>query len=343
MLADKAGNESAMRAEHFARLRAEREIKVAKETKATVDKIEEGFEEGESGGDDAAAAKAKRIADQRNKVNAKVKKLEEDFDAKTRQEKLDLELQRHLEDLERLEINETEKQDLKLRLEELYVKKGQELKAAIDAEQAEKDAAKREEDARLAQELHDKKVSMQLEFFDNAARIAGEETKIGKALLAFKTMIAAKELFLEIKTTIGKAKETAKRTAMIGAEGGAEIAKGSAKAGATLNPFVIGAWAVTAITLAATLAKAVGKAKSISSSFGGSTGGGAPVATAPTTLPQQDTSPEFNVIGRSDTGESRIEAAINKVNSRPIKTYVVSSELTSQQSLDRRSEDSASL
>ena len=185
---------------------------------------------------------------------------------------------------------------------------------------------------------------MQLEFFDNAARIAGEETKIGKALLAFKSMIAAKELFLEIKSTVSKAKETAKRTAMIAAEGSAELAKGTAKAGATLNPVVIAGWAVTAITLAATLAKAVGKAKSVSSSFGGgSIDSGAPISTNTPSIPQQNTAPSFNIIGRSDTGEARIEAAINKVNSRPIKTYVVSSELTSQQSLDRRSEDSASL
>lgn len=344
MLAEKAGNESTLRAEHFARLRAAREIEVAKDTKKTIDKIEEGFEEGEAGGDSDAEARAKKIADQRAKVNAKVKKMEEDFEAKTRQEKLDLELERHLADLDRLEITETEKQELKLRLQELYTKKGQELEMALQAEKDEKDKAASEKKAEDEKRLHERKIQMQLEFFDNAARIAGEETKIGRALLAFKSMIAAKELFLEIKSTVGKAKETAKRTAMIAAEGGAELAKGSAKAGATLNPLIIAGWAVTAIALAATLAKAVGKAKSVSSSFGGgSTGGGAPVATAPTSLPQQNTAPEFNVIGRSDTGESRIEAAINKVNSRPIKTYVVSSELTSQQSLDRRSEDSASL
>jgi TP901 family phage tail tape measure protein len=340
-LADKAGNESVFRAEHYARLRAEREVKVAEEAAKKIEKIEESFEESEVG-EEKIDEKAKRIAEQRIKILKKVRDMEEAFEAKTEEEKLELELTNHLRELEALEINETEKHNLKLRLEELYSQKREELRDQLAERTRIKEEQEAEEKAEREKRLHDRKIQMQLEFFDNAARLAGEETKLGKTLLAFKALIAANELRLEIKSTLAKAKESSKRVAMISAEGGAEIAKGSAKAGATLNPFLIASWAVTAIGLAATLAKAVKKSKSLTGGFSGGDSG-APVATAPTQISQENTAPSFNVISGGDTGQQRIAEAIERVNKKPLKAYVVSSDISNQQSLDRRSEESASL
>ena len=76
-------------------------------------------------------------------------------------------------------------------------------------------------------------------YLTTGARIAGEDTKLGKAMLVAKQLLLAKELFMEAKNAILKAK--IKVTESTG-----EVTKGFAKANATLNPAVIAGYAVSA-------------------------------------------------------------------------------------------------
>ena len=51
--------------------------------------------------------------------------------------------------------------------------------------------------------------------------------------------------------------------------------------------------------------------------------------------------PDFNIIG--STGTNQLAEAIGSTTQEPIKAYVVSSEVTSAQELDRNIEESASI
>lgn len=76
------------------------------------------------------------------------------------------------------------------------------------------------------------------------------------------------------------------------------------------------------------------------SASGGVSGGGAgsaAAATANTTA----AIPNFDVVG--DTGQNQIASSLNEVNSRPQRSYVVSSEMQSQEQLDRNIQADASL
>ena len=92
------------------------------------------------------------------------------------------------------------------------------------------------------------------------------------------------------------------------------------------------------IDAAATAAQGFAQVKSIldttsPATSGGSTGGGG--------VAQTVTPPDFNIIG--STGVNQLATAIGETTQEPIKAYVVSSDVTTAQELDRNIVDSASL
>ena len=92
------------------------------------------------------------------------------------------------------------------------------------------------------------------------------------------------------------------------------------------------------IDAAATAAQGFAQVKSIldttsPATSGGSTGGGG--------VAQTVTPPDFNIIG--STGVNQLATAIGETTQEPIKAYVVSSDVTTAQELDRNIIDSASL
>jgi hypothetical protein len=87
------------------------------------------------------------------------------------------------------------------------------------------------------------------------------------------------------------------------------------------------------ISIAAIAAAGISQASSINNSGGGSSGGGGGG--------QVVQAPDFNIIG--STGVNQLADVIGSTTQQPIKAYVVSSEVTSAQELDRNIIDSASL
>ena len=75
---------------------------------------------------------------------------------------------------------------------------------------------------------------------------------------------------------------------------------------------------------------------SISNSGGGGASGGVGGGAAPSVQP-----PDFNIVG--STGVNQLADAIGGTTQQPIKAYVVSSEVTSAQELDRNIVESASI
>ena len=85
-----------------------------------------------------------------------------------------------------------------------------------------------------------------------------------------------------------------------------------------------------------TAAQGFMQVKNILSTTGPKTSGGGTGAAAATVQP-----PDFNIIG--STGTNQLAEAIGSTTQEPIKAYVVSSEVTSAQELDRNIEESASI
>lgn len=162
---------------------------------------------------------------------------------------------------------------------------------------------------------------------DNIIYLAGAESKVGKAAFIAKSILQARELVLEATKTISFATQASARSGVAVAEGTAQ----TAKVGFPQNIPLLIAYAAQAAGILIGIKNAVGAAKSST--------GGATVATPRGAEVSQ--APAFNIVGGSPA--SQVAAAIGENESRPVKAYVVSNEVTNQQALDRNIVKNASL
>ena len=190
--------------------------------------------------------------------------------------------------------------------------------------------------------IEDKKRASRQQTLDNAIAIAGAESGVGKALLVAKQLLAAKELVMDIKSTIASAKAAVQKSTVKAAEAGADVAAGAGKTasiGFPQNiPMIIG-YAAQAVGIISAIKSATSKAKSVAAQAGASGGGGASIA-APTAS-AGSAPPEFNIVGSSETNQ--LADAIGGQSQTPIQTYVVANDVTTSQSLNRNIVDGASL
>ena len=159
---------------------------------------------------------------------------------------------------------------------------------------------------------------------------AGQESAIGKALYLAKEAMRIKDLISEAEATI-------KKITMLAAEAGADASAGFAKTlakGFPQNVPLLIAFAAQAAGIMSAVKSAVGAAKGAASSAGGGGGGGGSVASAPA-------APVFNVVGAAP--ENQLAQAIGEKESKPQRAYIVASDVTSQQALDRNIVESASI
>ena len=168
--------------------------------------------------------------------------------------------------------------------------------------------------------------------------IFGQETAISKAAFALKQLMALKEIQLSFTKMKAKAAETVGEASMNAAVAGTEVAKGAAKATATLNPFVIASYAVSAAAVIASMISAFSKAKGEAAKFGGGsvTGGRGMTASAVPSIPAS-----FNIVGQG--GTNQLAQSIGAQESQPIKAYVVASDVSTAQSMERNIVQSASI
>lgn len=317
-LADESSLEGVRRAEHYAELKTNRQISLLKTAAKKIKKAEEEIVVEQKVDEDAQAKEDKRLAAVQ-KLRDKIKKNQDDFDARTEEEKLALQRERAISDIERSVANETEKQELLLGVKRLYDAKDKEL------------ADKRvEEDVLLQEELRQKKVQASIDALDAVRMVAGEETKIGRALFIFKQGILIREQLLKAQATLQTIIATAAESGVTGAAG---FMKAAAAAPPPLNVPLIATFAIQAAGIAMSIKQAVQAAKgAVGGSAGGSGGGSAP--SAPSV-------PSFNVVGASP--QSQLAEAIGNRENEPLKAYVVTNEITTAQSLERNIVDGASL
>ena len=177
--------------------------------------------------------------------------------------------------------------------------------------------------------------------FDQAVKLAGEDSRLGKAILVAKTILAAKENLMEVKKTLVKAQQASTEAGIDGAKAGSAVAQGSAetlKVGFPQNIPLIIAYAAQAVAVISAVKAAVSKTKSAAASAGAGGGGGSVGIDVPQV---QTAAPSFNVIG--STPENQLAQTISAQTGKPIRTYVVAGDVTTAQGLERNIVEESSL
>ena len=241
-------------------------------------------------------------------------------------------------------INEEEKVLEQERLQAVIDNAHAGTQAKVDAEQALYDfqSQNKIEQDQLDLQLAEAKKQRVKEGLDAVINAAGAESKVGRALMIAKQVLAAKELILNAKKQISAAQNTMTQASLNAAETQTELVKGQTKATSAapppLNvPFIL-AFAASAVGIVAAMKSAVKSAKTAASKAGG---GGSSVGDIQAPKPSTSAAPTFNVVGASGTNQLA-ETIAGKQNS-PLKAFVVSKEVSTAQEMDRNIVQSASI
>ena len=153
-----------------------------------------------------------------------------------------------------------------------------------------------------------------------------------------------KEQIADAKALILKAKIAMTEAQIKGAGAGVEItgsvAKGANTAPPPFNiPFILAA-ITTGIGIISTVKAAVNATKSAAASVGAGGGGGAGIATPQASIASASSLPAQSV-GASDSNQ--LADVISQQNQKPIQTFVVASEVTTAQGLERNIIDGATV
>ena len=190
--------------------------------------------------------------------------------------------------------------------------------------------------------LEEQKTASKQKALDDLISIGGAESKFGKAMLIAKQLLLARELIMDIQGTSSAAIAAANKTTLKATEAGVDVTTGAAKAVSAFAPpfnipIIIG-YAAQAVGIVSAIKGAMSKSKAATGKFGASGGGQAPSVpqTATPSIP-----PAFNIVGSSETNQ--LADAIGGQSQQPIQTYVVASDVTTAQSLERNTIEGATI
>jgi len=270
---------------------------------------------------------------ERLKLLAKFKKKEEDLLADDDLKKLDLDKERNIKAIEALGLGLDQENALKLAYEATYLLKRKEIQDKI------------REEAVSAEEGYNK------EIFDLGQKKLKETEDLARAeeLIRQQNLRSAQNALGALSNSLKKGTAGQKTAAIaeialntgVGFMNGLKIAQQGAAGTGPLAPFSYPIFAATQIAAVIGMAS---KAKSIISGVGGGGGGTTPsppsMGSTPTiTESAQPQTPAFNVVGTS--GASQIADLMG--SQPPVKAFVVSSDVTTAQGLDRNIIESATL
>ena len=287
---------------------------------------------------DAEQAKNKADKDAQDAIDAEIKRLESIEEIRERFRKLS----QDREDQTFLQQAERQKERALAELEALNATEEQKAELIKYFNGVITDAKRKDIEAenQLIAESEEEKRRIREKTFDDAVKLAGEESRLGKAILVAKTILSAKENFLRIKDSVLNAQKAAKDATVDGTKASSNAATGLSE---TLKlglpkaiPFLI-AYAAQAASVISAVKSAVGKTKQVASSIGGGSGLSADIQ-APTVT---TSAPSFNIVGSSP--QTQLATAIGQQEQQPVKAFVVASEVTTAQSLDRNIIEESSL
>lgn len=128
--------------------------------------------------------------------------------------KIEREAERHLLELEQMQLSEADKQELRLLLYEQEELALQELKEKY-----------REIDSEADKKRLDDKRKLDQQILDSSINLVGQQTRLGQALVAIKGVLAAKETLIDLGVLKSKVAANAARATGAVAEGAAQTAK----------------------------------------------------------------------------------------------------------------------
>jgi hypothetical protein len=257
--------------------------------------------------------------------------------------------------LKQQEIDEQEQELHTNRLQRIVDEANEGTQAKIDAQIALDEFMAESEQTNLDRQteiteaqtaLEEQKRQQKEKTFNDLVTIAGAESKLGKAILVAKQALALKEMIMEMKSTLFSAKQTVTKATLKGTEAAADSASGLAKTSSALPfpaniPLIIG-YVAQAVGIIGAVKSAVKQSKSAAASVGASASSGGEIQTPVASVGSaSSTPPDLTSVGGS--GFNQIADAIGQQNQTPIQTFVVASDVTTAQSLDRNIIDGATL
>jgi len=325
-----------------------RQVDIQKKADTKLKKLASTFVEDKTKKDEEGLAK---LIANREKFFLKLKTIEENAEDKTELEKIERKRLRHIAELELLKLNETEKAEAVIRINDYYAGLTA-IKEKEDADKLKEKKIKDKEDLDLErQALRDAEESDRLAkiegmygVLDTASEVAGKETAIARALQAIKLAIQLSELASKmgiIKSGLmARAKGAQVEANIDGAKTGTAVASGmaeSSKVGFPWNIITMASYALQAVSLVKAFTGSKKKLNSITSSIGGGSGGGGGASPSPVSAPS------FNVIGATSAGENMIADTVASTNNRTMRAYVVENDVSTSQSLRRNALNMASI
>ena len=244
-----------------------------------------------------------KISDFRNNVLKK----DEELYATTEEEKLELQRERAEQDLENLIGTETEKREAKLALDEYYDELELQLENKILKQQKEESAKTKEKETKDAEALKDARIQYASETLGNLGALAEEGSALAKGVaVAQATMNTYQGITSALSATV-------------------PFPEPYAQALRIANSIAIGVMGLKNVQKILQTKPIEKQAPSIDR--GG--GGGAP---AP---------PSFNLVEGS--ADNQIANSLNDQSKQPVKAFVVTSDVTSGQEMDRNIIENSSL
>lgn len=249
-------------------------------------------------------ARIQKISDFRNNILKK----DEELYATTEEEKLQLQRERAEQDLENLIGTETEKREAKLALDEYYDELELQLENKILKQQEEESAKAKEQETKDAEALKDARIQYASETLNNLGALAEEGSALAKGVaVAQATMNTYQGITSALSATV-------------------PFPEPYAQALRIANSIAIGVMGLKNVQKILQTKPIEKNAPSIER---GGAGGGAP---AP---------PSFNLV--EGTADNQIATSLNEQSQQPVKAFVVTSDVTTGQELDRNIIDNSSL
>ena len=301
--------------------------------------------------------KANDLALDKEKIELTNSKLESETNLSIEKKRLNAEqIDDDLLRLQRMQEIDAQEQELQVaRLQRVLDEANAGTQAKVDAQialdefNAESERTNLERKTEIAEAekaLEEQKRAEKEKTFNDLVMIAGAESKLGKAILIAKQALALKEMIMEAKATLFSAKQSVVKATVKGAEAGADSAAGLAKTSSALPfpaniPLIIG-YVAQAVGIIGAVKSAIGQTKSAAATVGASAGGGGEIQTPVAQVGSAGSvPPDLTSVGGS--GVNQLADVIGQQNQQPIQTFVVASDVTTAQSLDRNIIDGATL
>ena len=279
----------------------------------------------------AEIKKEKERQDNIQKIRDEYVRKREDKEADTELKKIELEEQRKLAELERLNATEQQKLEVKAYYDQLR----DEARANQNKKELEETNKLNQQLAQAEENLQKAKASAISGGLQVIGMLAGKSKGLAKTLLVVEKGLAIAQVITNAAKSIAKAKANLAATpAVIGVLPNPAFAiQAAATAKGIAATKISAATSIATITAQAIQGLGGGSAGAVG---GGNVGGGGGVTPAAPSVP-----PSFNVVGQSQT--SQLAEAIGGQTKEPVKAYVVSDDVTTAQSLDRNIVDGASI